>query len=183
MLSTYKNPDVSSIRIFFPFLWSLFSCQAHRKALTEWNRSPMVALRSKLYKQEKTNSQNQAFSSFLICSAAAAETQAYTWGKRFSCFSQGPACVTWGLLRVGKGGHEGGSHLADPSCKMSGWWLLIDPEPACAGGDKVVFVAHLPVARASLSLLQTGGDTASEGAGGGWGGKRPCAKEFPLLSD
>lgn len=129
-----------------------------------------------LQTRKNKHSQNQVFSSFVVCSAAA-ETQAHTWGKSFSCFFQGHAYVTWGLLRLGKRGHEGVSHLADPSCETSKWWLPIDPEPACGGGDKVVFVVHLTLAGASLSLLQIGGNMTCVGSRGGWGGERPCAQD------
>lgn len=165
---------------FFPFLLvSVFlpglQESTHRMKLLSNGSFEKQTLQTRKNK----HSQNQAFSFFVICLAAAAETQAHTWGKSFSCFFQGPAYVTQGLLRLGRGGgrrgHKRVSHLADPSCKMSKWWLLIDPEPACGGGDKVVFVVHLAVAWASLSLLQIGGDTASVGSQGGWGGKRPCA--------
>lgn len=127
--------------------------------------------------RKNKHSQNQALSSFVVCSAAAAETQARTWDKSFSCLFQGPTYATREFIRLGKAGHEGVSHLADPSCTMFKWWLLIDPEPACGGGDKAVFVEHLTVARASLSLMQTGGNTASAGSQGGCGGKRPCAQD------
>lgn len=122
MLSTYKNPDVSSVTTlnFFSFLLvSVFlpglQESAHRmKPLSNGSFEEQT-----LQTRKNKHSQNQAFSSFVICWAAAAETQARTWGKSFSCFFRGSAYVTRGLLRLGKGGREGVSHLADPSCTTS----------------------------------------------------------------
>lgn len=178
MLNTYKNPDVSSIRVgfwffFFPFFWSLFSCQAYRKAHTEWNFSPMAALRSKLYKQEKTNTVQIKCFPPLSFVRLLPRPRLVPGVRDFPVSSEAPL-MTQGLLRLGKGGPEGVPHLTDPSCKTSKWWLLIDPEPACGGGDKAMFVAHLTVAGASLSLLQIRGSAASVGSRGG---KRPCAQD------
>lgn len=135
MLSTYKNPDVSSIRVrvFFLFSFLLVSVflpdpqeSTHRmKPLSNGSFEVQT-----LQTRKNKHSQNQAFSSFVICSAAA-ETQAHTWGKSFSCFFQGHAYVTWGLLRLGRRGQEGVSHRTDPSCEVLEWWLPIDPERAC----------------------------------------------------
>lgn len=57
-----------------------------------------------LQTRKNKHSQNRAFSSFVI-SSAAAETQARTWGKSFSCFFQGHAYVT---SKAGEEGARGG---------------------------------------------------------------------------
>lgn len=185
MFNTYKNPDVSSIPIqgwvldlvlffFFPLSFGLcFPARPTGKAHTEWTFSPMVALRSELYKQEKTNTVQIKCFPPLSFVWLLPRPRLVPGVRDFPVSSEAPL-MTQGVQRLGKGGPEGVPHLADPSCKTSKWWLLIDPEPACGGGDKAAFVVHLPVAGASLSLLQIGGNAASVGSRGG---KRPCAQD------
>lgn len=163
MLSTLKNPDVSSIRLFFsPFFWSLFSCQAYRKAhrmkllsnggFEEWT----------LQTRKNKHSQNQAFSFVTF----------WLWrpssylSKSFSCFFLDPAYVTQEHLRLGMGGQRGvlahRSFLQDIETMTEYWSWAADGR-----GDKAVFVVHLAMARASLSLLQIRGNLAPVGS---WGG-------------
>lgn len=86
---------------FFPLSFGLFSCQAYRKAHTA------VALRSEFYKQEKTNSRNQTFSSSVILRLWMPSSYLF---ECFSSFFRIPACVTQGLLRQEPGGRGFSAH-------------------------------------------------------------------------
>lgn len=176
----------SRLLIFFPFFWSLFSCQAYRKAPTEWNRSPTVALRSKLYKQEKTNTVKiKHFPPLLFVGLLLPRPRLVPGVRVFPVSSEAPLMWPGDFWGWERGGVRGCliSQILPARCLK--WWPLIDPEPACGGGDKVVFVVHLCAARASLSLLQIGAIRLLQVLGEAGEGKDLVlrTKEFPLLSD